>query len=116
PGGPGPGPGNVGVTGIILLTTYLVLFTLLLIYALIKVWPVPTASREQPASAIANSAPAAKNAVPAGAVSDAAARPPAAALGAPIQEPATVELFGSQFKLWDEQRLLLMVLLAGALG
>src|SRR6266540_3578641 len=44
--GNGPGGGHVGVFGIIGLITYLVLFTLFLIYGLVKVWPVPTPSRE----------------------------------------------------------------------
>jgi hypothetical protein len=42
--------------------------------------------------------------------------PPASPTPAPVEEPAVIEFFGWQFKVWDEQRLLLLVLLAGALG
>lgn len=142
----GPGSGRVGVVGIILLTTYLVAFTLFLIYALVVVWPVPTPSGEpavakatpsQPAS----SAPAATQAPKAGpspaataaatptpaptstpsitgtATSEASSPGPSPSPSAsPQPTPATVIFLGRQFKLWDEQRLLLLVLLAGALG
>jgi hypothetical protein len=141
--GNGPGGGYVGVVGIIGLTIYLVLFTLFLIYGLVKVWPVPTPSRvavDETASAGPSPSP---SATPTASPSPAPASPtatqspspslspgtPATASQAspspkpsasptvsPVQEPAAVEFFGWQFKLWDEQRLLLLVLLAGALG
>jgi hypothetical protein len=133
----GPGSGNVGIFGIVALTTYLVLFTLFLIYALVVVWPVPTPSRE---SADARPTPA-----PSATVTPAAAQIPAAGqsptpspsptpprpgaaatspsptptplpTASPQPEPVTVNFLGRQYKLWDEQRLLLLVLLAGALG
>lgn len=139
--GHGPGRGNVGVVGIVGLTIYLVLLTLFLIYGLVKVWPVPTPSREpatETAAAAASPSPA-----PTGNPSPAQASPSAAASPSPSpspktaesafqaspspkpsvsptasagQEPAVIELVGWQFKLWDEQRLLLLVLFAGALG
>ena len=140
-GGKGPGDSYVGVFGIIGLTTYLVLFTLFLIYALVKVWPVPTPSRvavDETATASASPSPTPTvNPSPAQASPSAAQRPspsptpktPVTAgqaspspkpspspTASPVQEPVAVEFFGWQFKLWDEQRLLLLVLLAGALG
>ncbi len=142
-GGKGPGGGTVGVIGIVGLITYLVLFTLFLIYALVKVWPVPTPSREgveETAAAIASPSPTptptgspspaqaspsaaqspspsptAKTPVTAGQASP-SPKPSASPTASPVQEPVTVTFFGWQFKVWDEQRLLLLVLLSGALG
>ena len=139
--GKGPGGGSVGVVGIIALNLYLVLFTLFLIYSLVKVWPVPTPSRvavdetatanagpsptptvnPSPAQASPSAAqspspsPTPKTPVTAGQASP-SPRQSASPTATPVQEPAVVEFFGWQFKLWDEQRLLLLVLLAGALG
>lgn len=141
-GGDGPGGGSVGVVGIIGLTIYLVMFTLFLIYALVKMWPPPpTPSRvavdetttasgspsptptvsPSPAQASPTAAqspspsPTPKTSVTAGQASP-SPKPSASPTASPAQECATVEFFGWQFKLWDEQRLLLLVLLAGALG
>jgi hypothetical protein len=132
--GKGPGGGSVGVVGIILLTTYLVLFTIFLIYALVKVWPVPTPSRETadarptplPVSTGSPTAAQAPTAGPSpastpGAGPDAgqthsSPTPSPSPTASPQPEPVTVTFFGWQFKLWDEQRLLLLVILAGALG
>ncbi|MGH9873739.1 MAG: hypothetical protein ACRD9S_14920 [Pyrinomonadaceae bacterium] len=149
--GAGPGSGLVGTVGIVALCVYLVVFTLLLIYGLVVVWPVPTPSRERadanPAptpTATATSTPTA-TATPATTPTPAAGQTPAstptptatpprtggAATGgqaspspstgpaptaSPQPEPVAVSFFGWSFKLWDEQRLLLLVLLAGALG
>lgn len=131
----GPGSGRVGVFGIVALTTYLVLFTLFLIYALVVVWPVPTPSRENvdarptPTPTATVTAAAAQTPTPgqSPASSPTPARPGAAATSpsptpspsptaSPQPEPVAINFLGRQFKLWDEQRLLLLVLLAGALG
>jgi hypothetical protein len=142
-GGNGPGAGSVGAVGIIALITYLVLFTLFIIYGLVKVWPVPTPSRvavdetaaasaspsptpaptisPSPAQASPSAAqspspsPSPRTPVTAGQASP-SPKPSASPTASPIQEPVAVEFFGWQFKLWDEQRLLLLVLFAGALG
>jgi hypothetical protein len=137
--GKGPGGGAVGVVGIIALTTYLVLFTLFLIYALVKVWPVPTPSRENAEASVTQSptplvTPAATQTTAAGqnpiATSGAGAAaasqvspsattspsPTPSPTASPQPEPVTISFFRWQFKVWDEQRLLLLVLLAGALG
>jgi hypothetical protein len=135
--GKGPGGGYVGVAGIVGLTTYLVIFTLFLIYGLVKVWPVPTPSRE-PAEGTAaaaaspspspTSSPAAAQASPSTAQSPSpqaaeragqttpSPKPLASPTASPSPEPVPISFFGWQFKLWDEQRLLLLVLFAGALG
>ena len=137
----GPGSGRVGVLGIVLLTTYLVLFTLFLIYALIVVWPAPTPSRETAsasatptptptATATPTQTPTAGTTTPtptptptpprtggaAAAQVTPTPTPTPASSATPQQDPGIVTFFGRQFKLWDEQRLLLLVLLAGALG
>jgi hypothetical protein len=139
--GNGPGGGHVGVVGIVGLITYLVIFTLLLIYGLVKVWPVPTPSREPTPETTAAAAspspspmvsPAAAQASPSGVRSpaptpspqtaasagqpSASPKPAASPAASPLPEPVAIGFFGFQFRLWDEQRLLLLVLLAGALG
>ena len=142
--GGGPGGGLVGTGGLIVLTTYLVLFTLFLIYALVVVWPTPTPSRETAsASATPTPAPTATPAATqtpttgntptptvtptptpprtggagAGQVSPTPTPTPSPSSSAtPQPEPVTISFFGRQYRLWDEQRLLLLVLLAGALG
>ena len=140
----GPGSGRVGVVGIVLLTTYLVVFTLFLIYALIVVWPVPTPSG-QPDIAKATASPSplvirlplqrrhpgkrrhrlgrlrrlplprpSRQAQWCVKLLPQVHRLPRERL--PNQHPGPSYFFGRQFKLWDEQQLILLVLLAGALG
>jgi hypothetical protein len=49
----GPGDVPAGVLGIVLVTSYLATATVLLIYALLFLWPAPTPSREDPGTATA---------------------------------------------------------------
>jgi hypothetical protein len=120
----GPGAKYVGITGIIFIGVYLVGIALLCLYGLVALWPVPTPARTpppgEPAVSTRTSGPASTNsaAVP----GQPTENPPA---GQPQQtvssksvgtEPAQITLFGWQFKIWDEVRLLLIVILAGALG
>jgi hypothetical protein len=142
----GPGSGNVGIFGIVALTTYLVLFTLFLIYALIVVWPVPTPSGQpddakaapspsSTAKPVTAGTPAPRQTAAATAAATATPTPtptpietgtlaressqagPSPSPGAsPPPTPKTFVFLGRQFKLWDEQQLILLVLLAGALG
>lgn len=138
----GPGSGNVGIFGVVALTTYLVLFTLFLIYALIVVWPVPTPSGQPevakaapspspPANSVATGTPAPRQTAAPTATPTPTPTPietgtvaretspasPSASPGAsPQPTPRTFVFLGQQFKLWDEQQLILLVLLAGALG
>lgn len=97
----------MGVVGIVLVTAYLVGTTVLLIYALLVLWPSPTPSRET--AATETSAGAKTQA-------DQPATLDTATVVRQRQEPASVTLLGFTFSVWDEQRLLLLVLLAGALG
>jgi len=135
-GPPGPGASAVGVPGIIAITAYLSLLAIALIYALLVVWPTPTPSREDRpqagASQSVNTAdqitaaeprsksegPQQRPSVPA-AISVAANATESGSLQSPIRcsgEPCQVNLFGWNIWIWDEQRLLLIVVLAGALG
>ena len=77
---PGPGAAPVGVIGIILIKLYLVVATLLCLYALIALWPAISPAKTAAA------------------------------------EPSQVTLFLWTFTIYDEVRLLLLVILAGALG
>ena len=143
--GTGPGSGDVGIFGIVALTTYLVLFTLFLIYALIVVWPVPTPSGQpddtKPAASPSSTPnqvatvtpPTRQTAAPTPTPTSTPTPTPTpietgrvvreTAAGAspspgatPQPTPRTFVFLGRQFKLWDEQQLILLVLLAGALG
>jgi hypothetical protein len=135
-GGKGPGGKETGTVGIIALALYLVLFTLFVIYCLVKIWPVPTPSRNEPPSAspspsasatvtpspTATTSPATQTASPpAPRTSPAASQvspspsPSPSPSATPLQ-PSRVTILWWQFDLWDEQRLLLLVILGGALG
>src|SRR5262245_33367107 len=131
-GGRGPGASEAGILGIVILALYLTVFTLFVIYSLVKIWPVPTPSREKPPSATASLTP---NSTPtvtptatptdtpvagenpttnprAGSLSPTPTPTPSPSPG----QPSQVTMLGWQFELWDEQRLLLLVILGGALG
>lgn len=123
--GRGPGASPVRLLGILLINAYLALLTIALIYALLVVWPTPTPSREARPE---NRAPETKTEGQADTrgQSDDGNRasqdpqpPPSGSLQSPIRcpgEPCQVSLFGWHIWIWDEQRLLLIVVLAGALG
>jgi len=136
-GGAGPGAGDAGLVGIALLALYLIFFTLFVVYTLVKIWPVPTPSRENPPTATASPSPSASaRPTPAATTSPTptvSATQPQTVAGAtqsptasptpspssspsPSVQPSTVTIFGYPFELWDEQRLLLLVILGGALG
>jgi hypothetical protein len=141
--GNGPGGGSVGAAGIAALSLYLVLFAVFLIYCLVVLWPVPTPSGQAkagtpvpaatqtptPSPVRTTPAPTPPAATPTStptptppptlgteASNQPAASSTASPSATPTPEPKTVNFLGWQFKIWDEQRLLLLVLLAGALG
>ena len=91
----GPGSSRVGVPGIIGILIYLGAVAALLLYVLVAAWPVPTSAEPSPPSA--------------------GAAPPHT-----IQEESPeltdVTFFGVTWKISDEQRLLILVIAAGALG
>jgi len=136
-GGAGPGAGEAGIVGVALLALYLIFFTLFVVYTLVKIWPVPTPSRENPPTATASPSPSASarpspaattsptpiaSATQAQTVAGATQSPTASPTPSPSPstspsaQPSTVTIFGYPFELWDEQRLLLLVILGGALG
>ena len=120
PPGPGPGSDLVPVAGIMGLTAYLALAIAFCLYGLIVFWPAPTPSGKAP-SAPANSSqqidsttsapsPAATTAPRVRASSD------LSPTATPSATPGKVSAFGREFEVWDEVRLLWIVILAGALG
>src|ERR1051326_2459057 len=127
----GPGGSEAGIVGIILLALYLILFTALVIYSFVKIWPAPTPSRENPPSSAASPSPAPSASVspspspsPApstqqrNAANQTSPSPSPSASPTPSSESqrGTVKFFWWDFQIWDEQRLLLLVILGGALG
>jgi len=139
----GPGAGAVGLPGILVLGGYLLAVAGSVIYALLVLWPTPTPSRTDraaaaPTDAITTSsqnaiAPNAADADPSGSGVQQASQSGSGAIhdsqsergGQPGSlrspdrcpgEPCPVTLFGVQVWIWDEQRLLLIVVLAGMLG
>lgn len=137
-GGRGPGAGEAGIIGIAILALYLIVFTLIVIYSLVKIWPVPTPSREEPPSATATPTPnaaatvtptATPTATPVAGANPTTSPRPGSVSPSPTRtptptptpsptpgQPSKVTMLGWQFDLWDEQRLLLLVILGGALG
>src|ERR1041385_4159371 len=135
-GGAGPGAGEAGLVGIALLALYLIVFTLVVIYALVKIWPVPTPSRENPPTATASPSPSATarpspaattsanptgSATPPQTVAAVATPTPTASPTSspsplPTVQPSKVTFLNWELELWVEQRLLLLVILGGALG
>lgn len=105
---PGDGPGSklVSVPGIVALTVYLAAMIAICLYGLIVFWPTPTPSGQQPA----------QDSRTAQIDSTTTASPSPAPKPTAATEPGKVEAFGYEFKVWDEVRLLWIVILAGALG
>src|SRR5467141_2956498 len=137
-GGGGPGGREAGTGWIVALSLYLVLFTLFVIYSLVKIWPVPTPSRNEPPTATASPSPrATASPSPSPSPSPAIQTPsPVAPRTSPAStqvsltpsptpspsptptpvQPSPVTVLGWTFDIWDEQRLLLLVIFGGALG
>jgi hypothetical protein len=92
----GPGSSRVGVPGIVGILTYLTGLAAFLLYILVVFWPAPPPRVEPPTPAEA-------------------AAPRQTSQEEPT-EPTDVTLLGMTWKMWDEQRLLILVMTAGALG
>jgi hypothetical protein len=144
----------VSPIGTIGLVAYKVIFTVLIIYLLAKLWPYPTPNLTPPSNegateaeqrlaldTTAAAAPADTSAA-AASTADTATRASAYAAGDSLfipvwlacrtdlvhtyrnikdvrdysAIPKCVSIFGKKVSIWDEQRLLFMILLAGALG
>ncbi len=115
----GPGEGPMGPGWIVAVAIYLVLFSVFVLYGLIKLWPYPTPSGETSAKSEAqadtngagqsggtNGAPPVKS------------QAPPAPLRKELPDPETIYFFSGRLPavIYLETRLLLLVMLAGALG
>jgi hypothetical protein len=140
--GTGPGDKDVGTIGIVVLTFYLIAAISLCFYGLIVLWPGPSPSGQVPPGTAAVSpsptpsvtplsdsvmqGPFATSAqvstvtpAPSAAPSSSSPTQTSSAESPPVITPATrspITILGLKFEIWDEVRLLLIVILAGALG
>ena len=120
----GPGGSYVGTAGIIFLVLYFVCAILLCLYGLIAFWPVPTPARTPPpVQRVAATELAPPTSVKAEPDTAQPINNPATEQvqrvstgGSSAVEPSLVKLFGLRINVWDEVRLLWIVILAGALG
>jgi hypothetical protein len=118
--GTGPGDKDVGAIGIVVLTFCLIAAILLCFYGLIALWPGPSPSGQVPPGKAAVAPTATPSVTPS---SDSVMQSPFATF-APVNTPtpapkatrSPITIFGRKFEIWDEVRLLLIVILAGALG
>lgn len=115
--GEGPGKKLAGIGWIIAVTIYQIALVALLLYLLIRLWPHPTPSTEAPPGTPPPAA-AKTNACGTCKEREAVARTEMTIPGKPKPyDPECVTLFGVfEVLIWNEQRLLLLVLIAGALG
>lgn len=123
---PGQGPGGdlVSVAGIVGLTSYLAIAIAFCLYGLIVFWPAPTPSGQTPSQNAESS-----KQIDSTTTRPAASPSPSPSSTAVVAEtaqtsptpkasatPGKVSAFGREFEVWDEVRLLWIVILAGALG
>ncbi|HYJ04871.1 MAG TPA: hypothetical protein VEX43_07040 [Chthoniobacterales bacterium] len=119
--GGGPGGEYVPLSGIIGLTAYLALAIVFCLYGLIVFWPTPipggpsAGQKKGPAEQIdsTTSPPSTAAASPSATAPATAETTPATT---PAPSPGKAKAFGFVFEVWDEVRLLWIVILAGALG
>ena len=131
-----PGKSMMGAGSIAVIALYLIALSLLNLYGLVKLWPYPTPSGEPKAEATASPSPtpsptATATTTPSPAVSPAGSPSPvtvATATASPtpspspsptgLPDPEVISFFNGRFtpKIHAETRLLLLVMLAGALG
>src|SRR5881275_230094 len=116
--GTGPGDKDVGAIGIVFLAFYLIAAILLCFYGLIVLWPGPSPSGQPPPgkTAVTPTPTPSATSSPVSPTQTSSAASPSVSTPAPIPEASPIAIFGRQFEIWDEVRLLLIVLLAGALG
>jgi hypothetical protein len=120
--GTGPGDKDVGAIGIVVLTFYLIAAILLCFYGLIALWPGPSPSGQVPPgktevtptpSLTLSVTPSSDSVMQSPSATSAAVSTPTPA---PKATRSFITIFGRKFEIWDEVRLLLIVILAGALG
>lgn len=121
----GEGPGNrlAGKGWIFFVTLYQLAAVLALLYLLIRLWPHPTPSQAQRSETTAATAVAATKAVvPASCCRTCEERRNKARIefadaeGKTKFDPECISMFGHDYLIWNEQRMLLLILIAGALG
>ena len=120
-GGGGPGGEYVPLSGIIGLTAYLALAIVLCLYGLIVFWPTPipggpSAGQTNSSSEQINSTTSPPSSAAASPSSTVAATARTTPTTTPAPSPGKAKAFGFVFEVWDEVRLLWIVILAGALG
>ena len=121
PTGDGPGSQAVPVIGIVGLTAYLALAIVLCLYGLIVFWPTPTPGgptsdqTKGPAEQIDSTTSPRSPATPSPAATTATTAQTSPTT-TPAPSPGKATAFGCEFEVWDEVRLLWIVILAGALG
>ena len=118
--GTGPGANDVGATGIVCLTFYLITAILLCFYGLIVLWPGPSPSGQVPPGqrvVIATPTPSTASSTDSATQASSTESPlPSTSRPVPNIIRSRITIFGWSFEIWDEVRLLLIVILAGALG
>lgn len=139
PAKPGKGPGGEYVTprGIVAVSVYLVVAIILCLYGMLVFWPgqnpaggqeanqaptqgINTATSRLPAPTATPTARAEQSPVPAVATTSTSNTPSPTATPSPAASPSStpgyVTAFGKTFPVYDEARLLWLVIFAGALG
>jgi hypothetical protein len=123
PVAPGQGPGVelVSVGGIVGLAGYLAILIAFCLYGLIVFWPTPTPSGKPPSpsaesSTQIDSTTGTTSPSPSPVTVRSPALPQSSSQSSPTPKPGKVTAFGHEFEVWDEVRLLWIVILAGALG
>lgn len=117
--GGGPGGEYVPLSGIIGLTAYLAIAIVFCLYGLIVFWPTPTPGGPSPGQTNepATQIDSTTSPQPSPASSPSAtAAPQTSPRTTPAASPGKAKAFGFVFEVWDEVRLLWIVILAGALG
>lgn len=117
--GEGPGQQAVSVIGIIGLSAYLAIAIVFCLYGLIVFWPTPTPGGPSPGQTNETATQIDSTTSP---QSSPASSPSATAAAqtsprtTPAPSPGKASAFGCDFEVWDEVRLLWIVIFAGALG
>lgn len=107
----GPGARPVNTVGVLLIAAYLVLLFFFSSYTLIKVWPHCSPATTGAQTSANSNKPQDQLQPQAGSTTATAAPQP------PCDNPELVEFFwGKGYWIWDEIRLLLIVMICGALG
>src|SRR5678816_1766606 len=114
----GPGEGPMSPNWIVLVAVYLVFTSGLVLYGLIKLWPYPTPSGETKVEAKVDTNAAAQSAVTPAAPAATSPQPAPTAPKKELPDPETIYFFSGRLSavIYLETRLLLLVMLSGALG